>query len=203
MNYKFSKELIDEYPDDKPYRQLRLYKIYDNKEQILGQLFYYRDEQYFVFGDTKISIEIVSKLFKNTKYYLVDDNKKIQIGEYDIFGGCGINRFWQDVPSTPTATINLGDKKFYFRRIPAEVEYSFFKQETWGYYKFRLYATKGNEFFEYSLKMDIPILSKANYTKYRAFVGQLESNSDNLLAILAGPYLMDIEFEFEDTKNDG
>jgi hypothetical protein len=199
MNYKFSKEQADEYPDDKPYRELMLYKVIDDNDQIVGQFYFYRDEQYFVFDNTQISIEVISKLFKKTKYNLLNNNKPI--GNYEIFGGGGIDRFYQDVPSNPTATINIGDQKYNFRRIPAAVEYSFFKQETWGYFKFRLYAVKGNEFYDYSLKMDIPFLSKANYTKYRPFVGQIESNSDNMLVMLAGIYLMDIEFEYEDTKN--
>ena len=202
MKFKLTKELIDEYPDDKPYRQLRLYKVFRDEGQIVGQFFYYTDEQYFIFDDTQISIEVILKLFKKTKYNLLDKKKQIQIGDYEIFGGFGINRFWQDVPSTPTGLINIGYKKYNFRRIPAEVENSFFKKATWGYCKFRLYETKGNEFYEYSLKMDIPVLSKAHFTKYRPFVGEIESNSENLLIILAGLYLMDIEFEFEDTKND-
>ncbi len=201
MNYKFSKELIDEYPGDKPYRQLRLYKILDNKKQIVGQFYYYADEQYFLFGDKQISIEVISKLFKKTRYNLVNQSKQIQIGNYEIFGGFGIARFWEDVPSTPTGTINVDNKKYNFRRIPADIEYSFFKKATWGYFKFRLYATKGNEFYEYSLKMDIPSFSKVHYTNYRPFTGEIESNSDNILVMLAGFYLMEIEFEFEDNKN--
>ena len=202
MKYKFSKEVIDEYADDKPYEQLRLYKLLNENDQIIGQFFYYSNRQYFVFGKTKILVEVISKIFKKTVYNLIDYNTNQKVGEYEIFGGRGIDRFWQDVPSIPTATIHIEDKKFNFRRISADINFSTFKKETWGYFKFKLYATKGNEFYDYTLKMDIPVFSKANYHKYRPFVGQIESNSNNILIILAGMYLMDIEFEYEDNKND-
>ena len=202
MKYKISKELIDEYSDDKPYEELRLYKLIDENEKVVGQFFYYTDRQYFIFGKTNISIEVISNLFKKTIYNLVDCNTKNKIGEYEIFGGRGIDRFWQDAPSKPTASIYVDDKKLNFRRITADVDYSFFRKETWGYFKFKLYATKGNEFYYYTLKMDVPIISKSNYTKFRSFSGQVETNSNNILIILAGLYLMDVEFDYEDNKND-
>jgi hypothetical protein len=203
VNFKFSKELIDTGSTNRPSEQLRLYKIVDDKDQLLGQFFYYPKEQIINFHNREISIEVVSKFLKKTKYFLVDRKDNNHVGEYEIFGGFGVNRFWQDVPSSPTGTIKLGDTLFNFRRIPADTKYSFLKQETWGYFKFRLYAIKGQEFYEYSLKMDIPVWSKPHYTNYRPFTGTIVSNSDNIFAILAGLYLMEVEFNFEDTKDDG
>ena len=203
MNFKFSKELIDTDTTNRPNKQVRLYKILDGKDQLLGQFFYYPKEQVIYFSDREISIEVVSKFFKKTKFFLVDKKDNNQVGEYEIFGGFGVNHFWQDVPSSPTGTIKLGDALFNFRRIPSDIKFSFLKQETWGHFKFRLYAIKGQEFYEYNLKMDIPVWSKPHYTKYRPFVGTIESNSDNIFTILAGLYLMEVEFDFEDTKDDG
>ena len=203
MNFKFSKELIDSDSTKRPSKQLRLYKISDDKDQLLGQFFYYPKEQIINFDDREISIEVVSKFLKKTKYFLVDKKDSKQVGEYEIFGGFGVNHFWRDVPSSPTGTIKLDDTVFNFRRIPSDIKYSFLKRETWGYFKFRLYAIKGHEFYEYSLKMDIPVSSKPHFTKYRPFVGTIESSSDNVFAILAGLYLMEVEFDFEDTKDDG
>ena len=203
MNFKFSKELIDKDSTNRPSKQLRLYKLLDERNQLLGQFFYNPKEQIINYDDREISIEVVSKFLKKTKYFLVDRKDNKQVGEYEIFGGYGVNHFWQDVPSSPTGTIKLGDTVFNFRRIPADIKYSFLKQETWGYFKFRLYAIKGKEFYEYSLKMDIPVLSKPHFTKYRPFFGTIVSNSDNVFAMLAGLYLMEVEFDFEDTKDDG
>ncbi len=203
MNFKFSKELIDKDSTNRPSKQLRLYKIWDDKNQLLGQFLYYPKEQVINFNNREISIEVVSKFLKKTKHFLVDKKDNKQVGEYEVFGGFGVNHFWQDVPSSPTGTIKLGDTLFNFRTIPADIKYSFLKQETWGYFKFRLYATKGLEFYEYSLKMDIPVWSKPHYTKYGPFVGTIASNFDNVFAILAGLYLMEVEFDFEDTKDDG
>lgn len=203
MNFKFSKELIDKDSTNRPSKQLKLYKLLDETNQLLGQFFYNPKEQIINFDDREISIEVVSKFLKKTKYFLVDRKDNKQVGEYEVFGGYGVNHFWQDVPSSPTGTIKLGDTVFNFRRIPTDIKYSLLKQDTWGYFKFRLYTIKGEEFYEYSLKMDIPVWSKSHYTKYRPFVGTIESNSDNVFAILAGLYLMEVEFDFEDTKDDG
>lgn len=203
MNFKFSKELIDNNPSSSHITQLRLYKILDEKDQLLGQFFYYPKEQIINFDDKEISIEVSSQFLKKTKHFLVDKKENKQVGEYEIYGGFGVNHFWQDVPSSPTGTIKLADTVFNFRRIPPDIKYSFLNQETWGYFKFRLYAIYGQEFYEYSLKMDIPVWSKPHSIKYRPFIGTIESNSDNVFAILAGLLFMEVEFDFEDKKDDG
>jgi hypothetical protein len=203
VNFKFSKELIVIDAANRPSEQLRLYKVADENDQLLGQLFYYQDQQIIAFDDRKISIEVMRKFLKKSTYFLVDKRDNTQVGEYKVLGGFGVNYFWQDVPSSPTGTISMGDKSFVFRRIPPDISHSIFKRETWGYFKFRLYANKGQEFYEYSLKMDIPLWSKPYYTRYQPFVGTIESNADNVFAILAGLYLMEMEFKFEDTRHDG
>lgn len=203
VNFKFSKELVDTDSANRPGKQLRLYKVLDDKDQVLGQFLYYPKEQIISLADRKISIEVVAKPLKKTKYFLVDKKDNEQIGEYEICGGFGVNHFWQDVPSSPTGTIRLGDTLFNFRRIPADIRHLLVKQETWGYFKFRLYAIKGQAFYEYSLKMDMPAWSKPRYTNYRPFSGTIVANSDNILAILAGLYLMEVEFDYEDSKDDG
>ena len=128
MTFKFSKELIDE--------KLRLYTIFDDKEQIAGQFYYHKRDPYFAFGDTKISIGVVSKLFGKTQYHLVDNNTYARIGGYEFFGAKGIvDRFFQALPTHATGAVNLQDKKYHFRRIPAEVEHKIFKKNTWGYFR--------------------------------------------------------------------
>jgi hypothetical protein len=203
LNFKFSKELVDYDFSGNPRLQLRLYKVYNEADNIVGSFHYYPKEQFFKFGEREISISVISKLFKKSKYLMLDKGNQEQAGEYEVFGGYGINRFYQDVPSSPTGIVKIADKHFNFRRIPAEVEYSVLKKATWGYFKFKIYSVKGNEFYEYSLKMDIPVWGKAHFTNYRPFIGNIESNSDNLFVLLAGFYLMEIEFDYEDSQNDG
>ena len=203
MNFIFSKELIDNDPTTKRGKRSSQYKILDAKNNLLGQFFHSSEEPLIYVGDKEISIDTVSKFLKKTKHFLVDNKDRKQIGEYEILGGHGIDHFWKDIPSSPTGTIKLNDTLFNFRRVAPDVRYSFLKQETWGYFKFRLYAIERKEFYEYCLKMDVPIYDKPNQTKWRPFLGTIESNSDNILAILAGLYLMEIEFAFEDSKNNG
>lgn len=203
MNVKFSKELVSNDSTKRPDNQLRLYKILDDKDQLIGQFFYYPKEQIIKFSDREISIEVFTKFLKKTKSFLIDKKDNRQVGEYEIFGGSGVNHFWQDAPSSPTGIITIGDTTFNFRRIPPNIKYSFLNQDTWSYFKFRLYSIKGTEFYQYSLKMDIPVLRNANYIKYTPFVGIIESNANNIFAILAGLFLMEVEFDYEDTKYNG
>jgi len=51
--------------------------------------------------------------------------------------------------------------------------------------------------------MDIPVISKPNYTNYRPFEGVIECNFDNLAVITLAFYLFELEFEAEDQKYDG
>lgn len=198
MNFRFTKELIGNSSTNRPDKQLKLYKIFDDREVLRGQFFYYPEKQIISFENREILIEVGSKFFKKTKYLLTDKKDGKQVGEYEISGGIGISLFWQDVPTLPTGKVILNNMVFNFRRIAPDVSYSSLKQEYWNYFKFRLYAVKGDEFYDYSLKLDTSIVSKSNLVKHRPFIGAIESNSDNVFAILAGLYLMEIEFDNED-----
>lgn len=92
--------------------------------------------------------------------------------------------------------------KFLKDLIPPEIRYTAFKQDTWGYFRFRLYAVKGNEFAEYSLKMDIPVWRTESFANI-PFTGTIETNSQIMMAMLAALYLMEKEFEIEDNKSYG
>ena len=94
----------------------------DDKDELTGQFFYYPKEQIIKFRDREISIKVFSKFLKKTKYFLIDKKDSWQVGEYEIFGGSGVNHFWQDVPSSPTGIITTGDTIFNFRRIPPNIK---------------------------------------------------------------------------------
>jgi hypothetical protein len=203
VKFTFSKELIDIDTTNKPHKQLRLYKVFDDKNQLIGQYHHYPKRQIINFEEKEISIEVISGFLKKRKHFLIDKKDKKQVGEFEITGGFGINYFWKDVPSSPAGTIKYGNKLLNFRRIPTGINYSFLKPETREYFKFRLYATKGNEFYEYSLKIDFQARGKPYPVKYKPFSGTIESNSCDIFAILAGLYLMEMEFDFEDRKDNG
>lgn len=188
--------MIDEGSSIKLDKQLKVYKLFDANNQAIGWFFHYPNKQIIRIGDRDIYIETISS-FRKKKCFLVDKIEKKQIGEYGIFGG-GTNYFWQDVPSSPNAIIKIDEVQFNFRRVLPDVSYSLLKKEYFNYFKFRLYAVKGNEFYEYSLKMDYPIRKKPYYSRYQPFVGTIESNSDNIFPILCGFYLIEKEFDYED-----
>jgi hypothetical protein len=170
----------------------------DEEGQAAGRFFYYNKEQYFVFGETKISIEVISRLFRKDEIYLLESATNNRKGSCEIFGRGGIDVLWEDIPSTPAGVIHFNDKKYNFRRIVPAVQYSYSDKETWDYFRYRLYAVKGNEFYDYSLKMSVPVWSNHGHISKSPFIGQIESNSDNILLILAGIYLMEVLFERQD-----
>lgn len=204
MIFKFSKTLVGEATSIfiRPDRQLRLYKITDEQGQILAE-FHHGYYELLVKAESKeIKIEPIKRLFKKTKLLLFDGKDHTQIGEMQI-NGQGISHFWKDVPSDPNAVITFNGVDYYFRRIQPDIQYDWFKKASWGHFKFTLYSTKGEDVAYFSLKMDIPIISKPNYTKYRPFEGIIESNFSNLSVIVLAFYLFELEFEAEDQKYDG
>ena len=188
--------------ESKPSRQLRLYRIVDETDQVIAQFFYDEDKQFLRVNDARVKVEAVEKLFRRSAYLIVDETSQKHIGEIKIKGQ-GISHFWKDVPSDPNAIINLNGVEYYFRRIAPDVSYNVLKKDSWGHFKFILYSAKGKDVAYYSLKIDLPIISKPNYTKYRPFKGTVETNFKNLQAIALAFYLFEIEFEAEDQKYDG
>lgn len=199
MNYTFSKDLID-IGSRINSKKLRLYKIMSTEGMLCGQLLNYPTKQLIQLSSREIQIKTISKLFTNPKCILLDLNDNKEIGQLEIMGGFGVNFFWQDAPSDPIGRIKVGESVFNFRRIPPAISYSFFKQETWGHFKFRLYTIKGNDFYEYSFKLDMPVLDMGPALIYKTFTGSIETNGDNLLAILTAFYLIEAEFSNEDTR---
>ena len=204
MIFKFSKTLAGEATRFfiRPDSQLRLYKITDEQGLILAEFHHGNYEQLVKAESKEIKIEPIKRLFKKAKLLLLDGKDHTQIGEMQI-NGQGISHFWKDVPSDPNAVITFGGVDYYFRRIQPDIKYDWFKKASWGHFKFILYSTKGEDAAYFSLKMDIPIISKPNYTKYRPFEGIIESSFSNLSVIALAFYLFELEFEAEDQKYDG
>jgi hypothetical protein len=201
MNLKFTKELKSEqYPTDfVPKKLLRLYQVWEGNK-LWGQFFHYPEKHFFKVEDKEVSIEVISKWFQKCKYLLNDDMENKLIGKYEIFNMRMIP-FLAYEPLPPDASVTINDKLYYFRRLNPDIPSDLIKQETWGHFKFRLYAIKGNEYADYCLKMDIPIISKPNYTNNRPFTGTIETNIEDKLTILSALYLMEFAFKEEDQKD--
>jgi hypothetical protein len=196
--YTFTKEILDDHITNSTNlrKQLRLYKVINSEGNIAGQFFYYPKKQFIAIDGNEIEVKVIEKFFKKTQYPLIDTKSNGQIGEIKYFGG-PISYFWQDVPSLPNGTITLDDIVFNFRRIPAAVRSIPFKQDTWGHFKFRLYAIKGDKYANYTLKMDVPAWRTIGFN-YIPFTGTIETNFENITAIVAAFYLMEYEFELQD-----
>ena len=130
---------------------------------------------------------------------MIDKNSDRQIGHYRVNGHALLPIEFNSVDSW----IEVEEKKYKFRRLSVDVQSRFFKKESWGHFKFEIFQDYNNEHAEYSLKIDIPALSRPNYLKYRPFVGVIETNMTDILPILSSFYLTEIEFDKEDSKYDG
>ncbi|MBO9561486.1 MAG: hypothetical protein J7621_01885 [Niastella sp.] len=199
MQLRFTKDLINDIitTDVKISDQLRLYKIFDEHDAVLGQFFFHHTEQYLIFANKEIVVETTSRILKKSQHLLIDKSDGKQIGQYELYKtGLATSEYF----IFNQFLIKIGDKTYILERQKPEAKRNFFKMETWGHFKFRLYPKTGGEYAEYSLKMDIPSLSKINYTKYRHFTGTIEANMTDVFPILSAFYLFEIEFDNEDAK---
>lgn len=192
--YAFTKELIDGY-------WLRQYNFFDATGELAGQFNYDGERQYLQYDDTEIEVEVISKLFKKTRYLLVDSRSKTTVGEYQLLG-TGISLFWQDVPSSPNGTITLNDAVYNFRSLSTGIMPSLLQPESWGHYKFRLYAVRGDQFAEYTLKVALPFLKNMGIENY-PFTGTVETNFASMKPVLAACYLIEWEFKHRRVGSDG
>jgi hypothetical protein len=201
MNLQFSKEVTNNNNTTAVKRSdhLRLYKVFDEDKTVVGQFFFYHREQFLTFSNKKIAVEVISAFFKKSKHLLVDKSDSKQIGQYEVYS----NALFPWDFTLNNSLIKIGDKAYNFLRLNPDIKPNVFKQETWGHFKFGIYPKVGQEFAEFSLKMDIPVWSKPNYTKYRPFTGQIETNFTDIFPILSAFYLFEIEFDKEDNKDSG
>lgn len=203
VQYAFSKMLGDESDQNFLLRNApRLITVTKEDNEIAGRFFYYPQEQFLKFNDTEIRIENIQKIFKKTRRLLIHAQSNERLGEYEILGG-GINYSWKDVPYPPNATVRLNNNDYNFRRVAPDIPYWPFDRSTWGQYKFFLYALKGDEFVEYALAMDKPVWQRPRSTNLLPFEGTIQTNSNNMVLLLSGFYLIEAEFEHEDSENSG
>lgn len=176
---------------------LNVYRVIDNDHTILGEYYSDRDRQYVKCNDNEIEIQTISKLFKKTKYLLIDaQNGNKQIGSFNLLG-IGIGYYWKDVPSSPNGTLMLNNVVYNFRRIAPAVRESFFKKDTYGYFRFRLYSVTGIDYAEYDLKMEMSIWKRPGAANNKPFEGTVETNMKNFPAVLAACFLMEYEFRHD------
>jgi hypothetical protein len=198
MQLRFTKDLINDIitTNVKISDQLRLYKIFDEQDAILGQFYFYHKEQYITFQEKEIAVETTSKILKKSQHLLVDKSDGKQIGQCELYKtGLSTSEYFL----FNQFLLKIGDKTYILERQKPEAKRNFFKIETWGHFKFRLYSKASQEYAEYSLKMDIPAWNRPSY-KYINFTGTIETNMTDIFPILSAFYLFEIEFDNEDAK---
>jgi hypothetical protein len=199
----FTKEILNDPALNKLIytKQLCLYKIIDNEGNIAAQFYYHPEKHAIEIDGKKITISVIEKFLKRTQYLLIENKQKI--GEYK-FNYSELCHYWQDVPSDPNGTVTFNNIVYNFRRISPGIRSLLFKKETWGHFKFRLYAIKGDAYAEYTLKMDQLTWQRAGSVNHYPFNGTIETNSENILLVVSAFYLMERVFEtLDDTDSIG
>jgi hypothetical protein len=198
MQLRFTKDLVNDImtTDVKITDQLRLYKIFDEQDVILGQFFFYHTEQYLTFANKEIAVETTSRILKKSQHILVDKSDGQQIGQYELYKtGLSTSEYF----IFNQFLLKIDDKTYILERQKPDAKRNFFKIETWGHFKFRLYSKASQEYAEYSLKMDIPAWNRPSH-KYINFTGTIETNMTDIFPILSAFYLFEIKFDNEDAK---
>ena len=196
MNLQFSKEVLNDKvtTDVKISEQVRRYKLFSESHAVIGQFVFHHEEQFLMINNRRIEARE-----NKGQHLLIDIADNSQIGEYKVADNSSFSSF--SYTAFNTSIIEIGEQVYKFQRLRPDTPSSIFKQETWGHFKFKLFPAQGKEFAEFSLKMDIPVFSKANYTKYRFFTGSIETTITDALALLAAFYLMGIEFDKKDNRD--
>lgn len=191
--YSFTKEILNDPRTNtyNAYQQKSLYKIIDDEGSIVAQLYYLPDKQFIEIDGKEITVSVIEKFLRKTQYLLIENNQPI--GAYK-FNHSGLFPFWQDIPSDPNGTVIFNNLVFNFRRVSTGVRSLQFKKETWGHFKFRLYAVIGDAYAEYTLKMDQLNWLRAGFINHHPFSGAIETNSTNLFIVVSAFYLMERVF---------
>ncbi|HEY8893725.1 MAG TPA: hypothetical protein VIM79_02885 [Niastella sp.] len=188
--YTFTKENLND-PATNTYNSLQqksVYKIIDNEGNIAAQFYYLPAKQFIQIDGKEITVSVIEKFLKKTQYLLMENNR--QVGEYKFIHS-GLCHFWQDVPSDPNGAVTLNDMIYNFRRIPSGIRSLQFKKETWGHFKFRLYAVYGDAYAQYTFRIDQLSWLRTGFINHHPFSGAIETNSENLLVVVAAFYLME------------
>lgn len=200
MQFKFVKESFEDLSTGRR-RHASVYTVYTIAGTLAGQFSLYHKEKTIRFEGTEISLEINKPFFRNPTFLLIDRKSGESIGGYRIFSNGNSSFHLMGSAYLPTGMLTLNNTQYNFRRIVPDVKYSFFKRDTWGYFKFRLEAIYGQEFYEYDMKVDVQSRNKPYHLRRGSFSGMISSNQENFAALFAGFYLMEVEFAYEDAHN--
>lgn len=187
MKFTFTKEVPKKYHihGHGYLRKCKIYKIYSG-ENLIGQFFYHHNLCFFSFGDQSYRIDIERHFFKRSKYDLIDEKTQAKIGEYK-FSGVAMY--------VGLLTIN-GQNIFVCNKVKPNVRYSMFDSKTWGHYKMQV--TNKINAVEYNFRVRASFFGTPAVASY-PFTGELELWGDNLLLAFAGFFLIEWNFESEDS----
>jgi hypothetical protein len=177
-----------------PIRQLRLYRLTDEQNELIVEFHNDNRERFVKTANEQSNIVVKKRIFRKPEVFLFDKSNK-QIGEIKI-NYQGLRKSRKDVLSDPNAAISLHGSVYHFKQVKPDVDYHFFKKSTWGHYKFILYSN--DESATFSLKMNIPVIGQPGFTKYRPFVGVIETSFQDPLLMGLAFYLFELEFETDD-----
>ncbi|HEY4286373.1 MAG TPA: hypothetical protein VGN00_04675 [Puia sp.] len=160
------------------------YKVFDG-EKIIGEFFYTSKECFFSTGDKKIRLKIRRRSMLLPKVSLVDQSSGAKIGQFTLPYLLS-NKFDQLI---------LGADIYRFEKLEPDIKYSIFKKNSQGHYKFGL--SNKSEAITYTFKLNFPRIALGNPAPKIPFEGTIDCRSSNILALLAGFYLIESELDQE------
>lgn len=152
-------------------------------------------EIFFTFKDKKIIVDKISKFLRQTEYFLVDTDESKRIGQYEIYN----NSIQPKHTSICNSIIQLGNHEYCFKVMSSNHRSSFLKSNSDGQdFKFKIYQRLGKEYADFTINIGNSNYRKSSETKYRPFVGEIETNMTDLVAILSTCYLIEKTFDYQD-----
>jgi hypothetical protein len=177
MQYRMSKEFLDRYsPDNKcQLKDCRRHRVFD-QDGCIGEFTYSHRTSFFSIRQAQFSIRRKLRFFKDL-HTLVDQATGEEIGEYFV------SNKW--VLGIDLGDLMIAGSLFNFEKMEPDVQFSIFRPVTWGHHKFRL--SDGKYTVTYSIRETVR-------NRKKPFEATVETNSDRLLLLFAGLYLMECYF---------
>jgi hypothetical protein len=148
MNFTFTKYLIEDH-----YRagygrleKCGMYTVYNGDEKV-GAFFYSDEVSWFAFDEEDLRIDYIKKLFRKTRYQIVDQKTNSVIGGYDK-----VVRFFKIISH---GQLHLSEEVFQAYQVETEVKAPFFDKSDISHFKIEVGNSKQQVIYTFHIQPHI------------------------------------------------
>lgn len=194
MNFTFTKYLINGH-----YRagygrleKCSMYTVYNGEEKI-GAFFYSDEVSWFAFDEEDLRIDYIKKLFRKTRYQIVDQKTNSVIGGYD-----NVRHIYS---FNSHGKLYLSEEIFLSYKLDTRVKTGFFSKSDESHFKIKVGNLKQQ--VTYSFYMQPTSMWHTLYKGNHPFQGTIEYQGNDHFLLMSGFFLVQKILEAEDNESNG